>query len=132
MGDVIWGTLFLHAPFKLSTKRQAMQFLEKHRRTYLVSFDVPAAMEMIKQSPEPKKKSRILAVLLPGRALPAFRPRRGSRACVADLAWEAAAAAFLCRDGGFLVWFRLPSGGGRGLARLSILLAWALVIRVLH
>jgi len=57
MVDVIWGTIFLHAPFKLSTKRQVIQFLEKHRRTYLVSFDVPAATEMIKQSPEPQKKS---------------------------------------------------------------------------
>src|SRR6266851_431549 len=45
-------------------------------------------------------RSRILAVLLPG---------LGSRS-----------AAFLCRDGGLLGWFRLPSGGGRGLGRFSI------------
>ena len=56
-GEVIWGTIFLHSPFNLSTKRRAIQFLKKHRRTYLVSFDVPAAIEMINQFPEPKKKS---------------------------------------------------------------------------
>lgn len=53
--DVIWGTLRLFAPFDLSNKQEAVEFLEEHADTYLAGFDVATALKRVRDAAPPMR-----------------------------------------------------------------------------
>ena len=53
--DVIWGTLLRFAPFELSGKLEAIQFLERHADTYLAGLKVEAALKRVRESAPPSR-----------------------------------------------------------------------------
>lgn len=48
--DGIWGTLLQLAPLELSSKPEAIAFLERHAETYLAGLNVEAALQRVRES----------------------------------------------------------------------------------
>ncbi len=53
--DGIWGTLLQFAPLELSSKPEAIAFLERHAETYLAGFNVEAALQRVREAAPPTR-----------------------------------------------------------------------------
>jgi hypothetical protein len=58
LSEVIWGTVLQFGRFSISRRDEAMEFLEEHAGTYLVAFDVEAAVKQVRDSTAPARHTQ--------------------------------------------------------------------------
>jgi hypothetical protein len=79
LAGVIWRTVLQNAPFSMGPKEAVVELLRKHASTYLVAFDVEAAVKYVQEAQPPIPRIRSEAPRLLSRRLAVQADSAGQR-----------------------------------------------------